>query len=138
MLQLLFTITPWCRKKPALKGRWSVKHGSLRQAHAKSTLSSPQNLSREHFYNSPNSPAAYKLMSYNVAVQSLHKRWFQAYPSLQQGTCELYWVPYSLWVQNLVVAAWSCLEGIVAHHRDFSVQSHPCMEFRSQKAGGLC
>ena len=32
---------PLVQQKLVLKGRWSVKRGSLRQAHAKSTLSSP-------------------------------------------------------------------------------------------------
>ena len=31
------------QQKQVLNSRWSVKRGSLRQAHAKSTLSSPQN-----------------------------------------------------------------------------------------------
>ena len=35
----------------------------------------------------------YTLISYIFAVQSLHKRWFQAYTSLQQGTCVLYCGP---------------------------------------------
>ena len=53
-------------------------------------FSSPRIRSRKHFRNSHNHLQLYTLISYIFAVQSLHNRWFQAYTSLQQGTCVLY------------------------------------------------
>ena len=82
---------PFVQQKPALKGRWSVKWGSLRHAHAKSTLSST-------------------LISYILPVKVKHQGWFQAYTSLHQVQMYSTVVPYSgtftckwFWVQNLLV-----------------------------------
>ena len=74
---------PLVQQKTVLKGRWSVKRESLRHAHAKSIL----------FFSSNSKRKVYTLISYIFAVQSLHKRWLQAYTSVQQGTCVLYCGP---------------------------------------------
>ena len=76
----------------------------------------------------------YTLISYIFVVQSLHKRWFKVYTSLQQGTCVLYYglilqVIVLRHVQNLAIAGhvWQ----VITQHREFSVQNPLGMEFRS-------
>ena len=53
-------------------------------------FSSPPIRSGRHFGTVAMHLQLYTLISYIFAVQSLHNRWFQAYTSLQQGTCVLY------------------------------------------------
>ena len=62
----------------------------------------------------------YTQISYIFVVQSLYKRWFQAYTSLPQGTSVLYCCPI-LQVNG----------SVRAKSGKFSVQNHQCMEFRS-------
>ena len=53
-----FLRSPLGAAKTSLKRQVVCERGSLRQAHAKSTLSSPQNRSGRHFLNSRNALAA--------------------------------------------------------------------------------
>ena len=75
----------------------------------------------------------YTLISCIFAIQGLHKRWFQAYTSLQQGVCLVYFGPI-LKVKGFVHAKsggrWSCSTGSHSPQKIF-LQNHQCIEFHS-------
>ena len=67
-------------------------------------------------------------------LEKLHKRWFQAYTSLQQGTCVLYSGPILQVNSSVRAKSGGCrsrLAGSRSPETDSSVQNYPRMEFWS-------
>ena len=83
------------------------------------------------FQTVPTNLQLYTQISCIFAVQSLHKRLFQAYTSLQQGTCVLYCGPMHTQLHVHVngtehaksASHWSCLAGSCLPQRLFCTKS---------------
>ena len=112
-------------QKPVLNSRRSVKRGSLRHAHSKSTFFFSSNSKCKAFSEQPQCTCSCIHWYLTSLLFKLTKRCFQAYTSLQQSMCTL------LWSHTQVHVHVNGVGQVVTHHRDFSVQNHPCTEFRS-------
>ena len=108
--------------------KWSLKWGLL--------IHSPPCKSQwKHFLNIHNALAAVYTDILHLCGSKFKQKGVPSKPTQAYNKVHVYStvVPYSRWmalcVQNRTVAGhvWQ----VVAHHRDFSVQNHPCMEFRS-------
>ena len=129
---------PLMQQKTVLKGRWSVKWGLLRHAHAKSILFFSSNLKERHFLNSRNALAAVYTDILHLCCSKFTKK---VVPILHKPTtryvCTLLWshtqvhLHVSCSVHAKSGGRWSHCSLVVADDRDFSVQSDRCMEFRS-------
>ena len=134
-----FLQSPLDAGKPSLKQhRWSVKRGSLRHAHARSSLFFSSNSMWKAFskpsQNTCNCMHWY-LTSLLFKVCTKFQAYIQAYNKVHVLVCSTV-VPYSCTCKWLCVCKiwWSLVTSVwqvVAQQRKLSAQNHPCTEFQS-------